>query len=65
MNALLHRKQFLEYRCDVVPSVAADHQPSSSILHSLQLVDQAIRDRDRDRDATYETVRIVNSRYDE
>ena len=30
--------------CDVVPSVAADHQPSSSILHSLQFVDQAIRD---------------------
>ena len=36
--------QFLEHRCVVVPSVAADHQPSSSIVYSLQLVDQAIRD---------------------
>ena len=46
MNALLYGKpmQFLEHRCDVVPSVAADNQPSSSILYSLQLVDQAITD---------------------
>ena len=46
MNDVLHGNpmQFLEHRCDVVPSVAADNQPSSSILYSLQLVDQAIRD---------------------
>ncbi|KAI0239106.1 E3 ubiquitin-protein ligase HECW2 [Lamellibrachia satsuma] len=37
-------EQFLEHRSDVVLSVAADHQPSSSILYSLQLVDQVIRD---------------------